>query len=90
MNVDLTKEHKDKDITDKCDFLFNSGSVNCGQFVEMEQSDGCFYENGDYKYQYEKPKISENKMEFEDSDSDNSIVKNCLEQNIKILERDLT
>ena len=53
-NADLTKERKDKDITDKCNFLFNSGSVNCRQFVEFEESDGCLYENSNYKYQYEK------------------------------------
>ena len=29
-DVDFTKEHKDKYITDKYNFLFNSGSVNCG------------------------------------------------------------
>ena len=86
--LDFTKEHKDKDITDECDFLFNSSRVNCGQVVEMEESDGCLYENGDYKYHYEKQKISENKMEFEYSNSDNSNVKSCLELNIKILERD--
>ena len=40
-NVDLTKEHKDKDITDKYNFLFSKGSVNCKQFVEFEEFDGC-------------------------------------------------
>ena len=58
-NVDLTKEHKDKDTTDKYNFLFNGGSVNCGQFVEFEESDGCLYENS--KYQYEEQKASEHK-----------------------------
>ena len=48
-NVDLTNEHKDNGTTDKCNFLFNSGSVNCGQFAEFEESDGC-----NYKYQYDK------------------------------------
>ena len=45
--VDLTKEYKDKDITDKCIFFFllNSGSVNCGEFVKFEESDGCLYES---------------------------------------------
>ena len=47
-NVDLTNERKDKGITDKCIFLFNSGSVNCGEFVEFEESDGCIYENINY------------------------------------------
>ena len=47
-NVDLTKERKDKGITDKCIFLFNSGSVKCGEFVEFEESDGCIYENINY------------------------------------------
>ena len=28
MNLDLTKEHKDKNKTDKYNFLFNSGSIN--------------------------------------------------------------
>ena len=82
-NVDLTKEHKDKDITDKYNFLCSKGSVNCKQFVEFEEFDGCFYENSPYEYQYEKQKISENKMEFECSDSDNSNVKSRLNQNIK-------
>ena len=82
-NVDLTKGHKDKNVTDTCNFLFNSGSVNCGQFAEFGESDGCLYENSNYKYQYEKQKISENKMEFEYSDSDNSNVKSRLKQNIK-------
>ena len=82
-NVDLTKEHKDKGITDKHNFLFNSGSVNCGQFVEFEESDGCLYENSNYKYQYEKQRLSENKTEFECGESDNSNVKTRLKQNIK-------
>ena len=82
-NADLTKEHKDKDITDKYNFLFNSGSVNCGQFVEFKESDGCLYQNSNYKYQYEKQKLSENKMEFECGDFDNANVKNRLKQNIK-------
>ena len=82
-NVDLTKEHKDKDITDKYNFLFNSGSVNFGQFVEFEESNGCLCENCNFKYQYEKQKISENKMKFEIGDSDNSNVKSRLKQNIK-------
>ena len=58
--IDLTNEHKDKDITDIYFFvcLFNSGCVNCGQFVELEESDGCLYENSDYKHQYEKQEIS--------------------------------
>ena len=81
-NVDLIKEHKDKSITDLCHFLFNSGGVNCGLFVEFEESDGCLYENSYYKYLYEKQKINENKMRFEYSDSDNSNVKNRLKQNI--------
>ena len=55
-NVDLTKEHKDKDITDKYNFLSNSGSVNCGQSVEFEEFDGFLYENSTYEYQYEKTK----------------------------------
>ena len=82
-NVDLTKEHKDKDITDKYNFLFNSGSVNCGQFVEFEEFDGCLYENSTYEYQYEKQKLSENKMEFKCGDSYNPNVKSRLKQNIK-------
>ena len=53
-NVDLTKELKYKDMTDKCNSLFSSGSVNCRQFVEFEESDGCLYENSNYNYQYEK------------------------------------
>ena len=69
-NVHLTKEHKDKDITDKYNSLSNSGSVDCGQSVEFEELDGFLYENSNYKYQYEKQKISENKMEFECGDSD--------------------
>ena len=62
--------------------LFNSGSVNCGEFVEFEESDGCLYENINYKYQYEK-QASENRIESEYSDSDNSNIKNRLKQNIK-------
>ena len=68
--------------------MFNSGSINCGQFVEFEESDGCLYEKNNYKYQYEKQKISENKMEFESSDSDNSNVKKSLKTKHKILEQD--
>ena len=83
MNVDLTKEHKDKDITDKYNFLFNSGSLNCGQFVELEEFDGCLYENSTYEYQYEKQKLSKNKMEFKCGDSYNPKVKSRLKQNIK-------
>ena len=49
-NVDLTKEHKDKDLADKYNLLFNSGSVNCGQFVEFEEFDGCLYESSTYEY----------------------------------------
>lgn len=60
----LPKEHKDRDITYKCNFLFNSCNINCGQFVELEESDGCLYKNSNYKYQFEKQKISENKIEF--------------------------
>ena len=82
-NVDLTKEHKDRDITDKCSFLFNSGRVNCEQFVEFENSDVCLYENSNYKYQYEKQKINENKIVFEYSHFENSNVKNCLKEKIK-------
>ena len=29
------------------------------KFDEFEESDGCLYENSNYKYQYEKQKISE-------------------------------
>ena len=72
MNVDLTEEHKDKGITDKYNFLSNSGSVNCGQSVEFEEFDAFLYENSTYEYQYEKQKISETKMEFECGDSANS------------------
>ena len=78
--VGLTKEHKDKDIISKCNLLFNSGSVNCGLFVEFEESDGCLYENSNYKYQYEKQKANDNIMEFEYGDSDNSNVKDRLKQ----------
>ena len=68
-NVDLTKEYRHKDITDKCIFfsLFNSGSVNCGEFVKFEESDGCLYENTNYKYKYKK-QASENKIEYVDSE----------------------
>ena len=38
--VDLTKEHKDRDITDKYNFLSNCGSINYGQSVEFEEFDG--------------------------------------------------
>ena len=41
-NVDLTKEHKDKDITDKYNFWSNSGSVNCRQSVEIEEFDSFY------------------------------------------------
>ena len=80
-NVDLTKEYRDKDKTDKCIFfsLFNSGSVNCGEFVEFEESDGCLYENTNYKYQYKK-QTSENKIEYVDSEK-------SFETKHKILER---
>ena len=88
-NVDPTKEHKDKDITDKYNFSFNSGSINCRQFLEFEESDGCLYENCNFKYQYEKQKISENKMEFESGDSDKSNVKNRLKQKIKFWSKTL-
>ena len=30
--------------------MLNSGSVNCGAFVEFEESDGCLYENINYKH----------------------------------------
>ena len=65
-NVDLTKEYKNQDITDKYNFQFNSGSVNCKQFAEFEESDGCLHENSNYEYQYEKKKKkkSENKIYF--------------------------
>ena len=49
-NAGLTKEHKHKDITDKCIFFVQQCSVNCGDFVEFEESDGCLYENINYKY----------------------------------------
>ena len=62
--------------------MFNNGSINCGGFLKFEESDGCLYENINYKYQYEK-QTSENKIEFEYGDSDNSNIKNCLKQNIK-------
>ena len=60
-----------------CAFWFNSGRVNCGEFVKFEESDGCLYESINYKYQYEK-QASENKIEFEYGDSDNSNKKNRL------------
>ena len=41
-NLDLTKEHKDKYISDKYNFLFNSGSVNCRQSVKFEEFDGFY------------------------------------------------
>ena len=63
-------------------YLFNNGSINCRGFLKFEESDGCLYENINYKYQYEK-QTSENKIEFEYGDSDNSNIKNCLKQNIK-------
>ena len=66
--------------------LFNSGSVNCGEFVEFEESDGCLYEHINYKYHYEK-QTSENKIWFEYSDSDHFNVKS-FETKHKILERD--
>ena len=73
-NVNLTNEHKDKGITNKCIFLLNSGSVNCREFVEFEESDSCLYENMNYKYQYEK-QTSESKIGLEYGDSDNSNIK---------------
>ena len=60
--------------------MFNSGSGNCGEFVEFEESDGCLYENINYKYQYKK-QTSENKIKY--VDSDNSNIKSRLKQNIK-------
>ena len=62
--------------------LFISGGVNCGEFVKFEESNGCWYEKVNYKYQYEK-QTSENKIELEYGDSDNSNIKNRLKQNIK-------
>ena len=56
-------------------------------FVEFEEFDGCLYENSTSEYQYEKQKLSENKMELECADSYNSNVKSHLKQN-KILEQD--
>ena len=53
-NVDLTKEQKDRDITGKCNFLFNNCNANCGQFAEFEEADGCLYEKSNYKYQMKK------------------------------------
>ena len=50
-NVDLTRKRKDKDITDKYNFLSISGSVNCGQSVEFEEFDSFLYENSTYEYQ---------------------------------------
>ena len=50
-NLDLTRKHKDKDITDKYNFLSISGSVNCGQPVEFEEFDSFLYENSTYEYQ---------------------------------------
>ena len=50
-NVDLTRKHKDKDITDKYNFLSISGSVNCRQSVEFEEFDSFLYENSTYEYQ---------------------------------------
>ena len=47
-----------------------------------EESDGCLYENINYKHQYQK-QTSENEIEFEYGDSDNSNIKNRLKQNIK-------
>ena len=46
---DLTKEHKDKYITDKYNFLSTSGSINCGQSAEFEEFDGFLYKNSTYK-----------------------------------------
>ena len=60
--------------------LFNSGIVNCWELVKFEESDGCLYENIDYKYQYKK-QTSENKIKY--VDSDNSNIKSRLKQNIK-------
>ena len=54
--------------------MFNSGSVNCREFVKFEESDSCLYETINYKYQYEK-QTSESKIEFEYGDSDNSNIK---------------
>ena len=62
--------------------MFDSCSVNCGEFLEFEESDSCLYENINYKYRYEK-QASENKIEFEYGDSDNSNINNCLKQIIK-------
>ena len=70
-------------MTDKYNFLSNSSSVNCGQSVEFEELDGFLYENSTYKYQYDKQKVSENKMEFECGDSANYNIKSHLKQNIK-------
>ena len=69
--------------------LFNSGSVNWGQFVEFEKSGCCLYENINYKYQYEKQTISEYKIEFEYCNSGNSYVKNRLKQNIRFWSKTL-
>ena len=30
------------------------------RFLKFEESDGCLYENSNYKYQYEKQTLSEN------------------------------
>ena len=82
-NIDLTKEQKDKDITDKGIFFFCSlVAAKTAESVEFEESDGCLYENINYKYQYEKQTI-ENKIEFEYGDSDNSNIKNRLKQSVK-------
>ena len=82
-NIDLTKEQNDKDITDNCFFFFCSlVAAQTEESVEFEESDGCLYENINYKYQYEKQTI-ENKIEFEYGDSDNSNIKNRLKQSVK-------
>ena len=62
--------------------MSNSGSINYGQSVEFEEFDAFLYENSTYEYQYEKQKISENKMEFECGDSANYNMKIRLKQNI--------
>ena len=57
-------------------------AAKTAESVEFEESDGCLYENINYKYQYEKQTI-ENKIEFEYGDSDNSNIKNRLKQSVK-------
>ena len=66
------------------------------RFPKFEESDGCLYENSNYKYQYEKQTLSENSnykyqyekqtlseniIKFEYCDSDHFNVKNRLKQN---------